>query len=133
MTLSKFKKENKELLSYVLFYGTDEDGFVEEVKNEIDDDLLLINSSSYYLMKKTIRKVLRNTKKYIRYSKKDESQVELLLHFCKKMADLSPSIKYSPMLINTYHRQLAMAKNTIAKLHEDLQYDYLSEIENLKL
>ena len=36
LRLSKFKKENKELLTYLLFEAGDEASYIESVKREID-------------------------------------------------------------------------------------------------
>ncbi|MCK5536004.1 MAG: hypothetical protein KAI79_04210, partial [Bacteroidales bacterium] len=69
LRLSKFKKENKELLTYLLFEAYDEPSYIANVKLEIDEQFDLINKRSYYLIKKGVRKILANTKKYIRYSK----------------------------------------------------------------
>ena len=79
LRLSKFKKENKELLTYLLFEQLDEDAFILGVKREIASDFELINRNSYFYIKKSVRKILRNTKKYIRYSQKKETEVELLI------------------------------------------------------
>src|SRR5690554_7685397 len=35
--LGKFKKENKAMLSYLLFQADDEDGYIENVKSTIDE------------------------------------------------------------------------------------------------
>ncbi|HBS11973.1 MAG TPA: hypothetical protein DEO36_05420, partial [Flavobacteriaceae bacterium] len=82
LQLSKFKKENKELLTYLLFEADDEDAFIQGVKEETSELFGQINTSSYFYIKKSVRKILRIIKKYIRYSKKKETEVELLLHFC---------------------------------------------------
>ncbi|MBT8395215.1 MAG: hypothetical protein KJN66_10245, partial [Bacteroidia bacterium] len=92
LRLSRFKKENKELLTYLLFEADDESSYIESVKMEIDEQFELINTSSYFYIKKSVRKILRNIKKYIRYSLKKETEVELLLYFCKKLNAFSPSI-----------------------------------------
>ena len=55
------------------------------VKKEIDEEFSSINTHSFFYVKKSIRKILRNTKKYIRYSKKKETEAELLLYFCQSM------------------------------------------------
>ena len=133
LALAKFKKENKELLSYLLFEADNEDQYICTIKEEMDEEFDSINTSSYYFIKKSVRKILRNVKKYIRYSKKEETQVELLIYFCKKLSELSPSIKHNTVLSNTYHRQLALIKNTLLKMHEDIQYDFNLELEKLKL
>ena len=75
---------------------------------------------------------MTQVKKYIRYSKKKETEVELLLHFCWRMQELSPSISKSTRLINVYERQLAMAEKAMGTLHEDLQYDYRLELEQFR-
>ena len=90
LNLSKFKKENKELLTYLLFEVADESAFIESVKIETEQQFSEINTSSYYYIKKSVRKILRNIKKYIRYSKKRETEVELLMYFCSELKQMSP-------------------------------------------
>ena len=85
LRLSRFKKENKELLTYLLFEADSEAGYIETVKAEIDEQFEIINTDSFFYIKKSVRKILRNTKKYIRYSLNKETEVELLLYFCKKL------------------------------------------------
>nr|MCH9659401.1 hypothetical protein [Bacteroidota bacterium] len=68
LRLSRFKKENKELLTYLLFEADHEESYVAEVKDLITEGFSNINTSSFYYVKKSIRKILRETKKYIRYS-----------------------------------------------------------------
>jgi hypothetical protein len=131
LKLSKFKKENKELLSYLLFDVEDEVTYICNV-NEYSTLLFAdINTKSFFYIRKSVRKILKLTKKYIRYSKKKETEVELLLHFCKELKKLSPSISKSPRLLNVYNRQLILIKKAIATLHEDLQYDYQLEFDQL--
>ncbi len=133
LRLAKFKKENKELLTYLLFQSHNEEEYIESVKLAINEGFSEINTNSYYYMKKTIRKILRMVKKYIRYSKKKETEVELLLYFCEQLKSLKPSIKRNKTLTNLYERQLILVKKRINELHEDLQHDYTLEIEELNL
>ena len=132
LRLSKFKKENKELLTYLLFQTDDELGYVQEVKMEVDEQFALINTSSYYFMKKSIRKILRNIKKHSRYSGKKETEVELLIYFCRKMRGLEPSMYKNNTLVNLYDRQINLIKKNLPKFHEDLQHDYLLELKELE-
>jgi hypothetical protein len=122
--LAKFKKENKELLTYLLFESQDESGYIESVKREVDAQLEAINTKNYYWMRKSIRKILKNLKKYIRYSLRKETEVELLLYFCVQLKNLEPSIKKDKTLQNILERQLALVNKLITTLHEDLQYDF---------
>lgn len=130
--LARFKKENKELLTYLLFEAHDEEQYIASVKSLIDELFEEINTKSFFYIRKSVRKILTLTKKYIRYSKKKETEVELLLHFCKKLKDFKPSIARSPRLTKVYHTQLTLIKKSIATLHEDLQYDYTLELEELQ-
>ena len=132
LRLARFKKENKELLTYLLFESLNEEGYIESIKQDIDEQFENINKKSYYFIRKSVRKILKDIKKYIRYSKKKETEVELLLYFCKKLKNFSPSIKRSVRLQNIYHRQILLIKKIVAMLHEDLQYDYMLELRELE-
>jgi hypothetical protein len=131
LRLSKFKKENKELLTYLLYEIDNEAAYIESIKAEIDQQFSEINKSSYYFIKKSVRKILRNIKKHSRYSTKKETEVELLIYFCSVLKDMTPSIKRDQTLYNIYLRQIDVIKKIISTLHEDLQYDYNLELENL--
>jgi hypothetical protein len=129
--LSKFKKENKELLTYLLYEASNEPAFVESVKREIEQQFKQVNKRNYYFIKKSVRKILRSVKKYIQYSKKKETEVELLLCFCGELKRMSPSMEGNIALYNIYKRQVEAIKKTIYSLHEDLQFDYEKELNKL--
>ena len=129
--LSKFKKENKELLTYLMFESHDEEQYIQSVKDQMDVFFTEINTKSFFYIRKSVRKVLTLTKKFIRYSKKKETEVALLLYFCHKLKNFKPSINRSTRLTNTFDRQIILVKKAIATLHEDLQYDYQLELNDL--
>ncbi|MDG1797673.1 MAG: hypothetical protein P8H35_03820 [Flavobacteriales bacterium] len=131
LKLSKFKKENKELLTYLLFEEDNENLFIISIQEEIDLEFENINRKSYYFIKKSIRKILRNTKKNIRYSKKKQTEVELLLHFCKKLKKFDPSISNSIPLTRIFDREILKVEKILNTLHPDLKYDYETEIESI--
>src|SRR5690606_15005438 len=110
LRLAKFKKENKELLTYLLFEVEDENAYIANVKQEMAAQLATINTKNYYWMRKGIRKILKDVKKYIRYSQKKETEVELLLDFCMQLKMLSPSIRRDKTLQNILDRQLALVR-----------------------
>ncbi|HIE45452.1 MAG TPA: hypothetical protein EYG80_02880 [Flavobacteriaceae bacterium] len=130
LRLSKFKKENKELLTYLLF-ETNESDYIIAVKEDITQQFNEINTSSYYFIKKSVRKILRLTKKHIRYTQNKETEIELLLYFCEELKNMRPSMTKNVSLQNIFDRQILLIKKAIAKLHEDLQYDYNLELEEL--
>ena len=78
-----------------------------------------------------VRKVLRGCKKYIRYSKNKETEVDILIYFCSKVKSVSEYFEYNGSLLSIYDKQLEMVRKKIASLHEDLQYDYGLMIEEL--
>ncbi|MEM8765065.1 MAG: hypothetical protein AAGD88_14700 [Bacteroidota bacterium] len=131
LRLSKFKKENKELLTYLLFEAHNEEGYIQTVQAELDEMFSEINTNSYFYIKKSVRKILRTLRKYIRYSGKKETEVELLLYFCQKLQNFEPSIYRNTTLVNLYERQIASIQKKITLLHEDLQHDYTVLLEEL--
>ncbi len=56
LRLAKYKVENKELLSYLLFDSIDEDKFVANTKKEMSELFSLINTSNLYYTRKGVRK-----------------------------------------------------------------------------
>jgi hypothetical protein len=131
MRLAKYKKENKELLTYLLFEAIDEQNYTKGVKAEIDQLLGEMNKSNVYFAKKSLRKTLRITNKYIKYSGAKQTEVDLLIYFCKKMKDSELPIHTNSVLSNLYQRQIQRIKKALLTLHEDLQYDYKEDIESL--
>ena len=115
-----------------MFEASDERSYINGVKKEIDELFEVLNTSNFYFIKKGVRKTLRRTKIYIRYSKKRETELELILHFCLKLAQLSPSIERNNILLNIFDRELIRMEKLVLKLHEDLQYDYRNEIKHLR-
>ena len=133
LRLSRFKKENKELLTYLLFESDNEEAFIKGIKDEVDELFSEINTNSYFYIKKSVRKILRGIKKYSRYSPKKETEVELLLYFCKSLKEFTPSIRRNVTLTNLYQRQIDFITKKVSALHEDLQYDYTLELKELQL
>lgn len=131
LRLAKYSKENKELLSYLIFDAGNEEGFIQGVKAQIEAQFKEINTSHMFYVRKSIRKILRTTNKYIRYSGQKPTQVELLLFFCQTLN--ASGIKYQRVtsLNNLYQNQVMKIKKVVAALHEDLQFDYQKEIEKL--
>jgi len=131
LSLTRFKKDNKELMTYLLFEADNEAGYIEHVKEEITEQFDNINTKNYYYKKKSVRKILSNTKKFIRYSKKKETEIELLMHFCGEMKAVRPSLIRQLAMNNLFYRQIELAKKAIGTLHEDLQYDYNIDLEKV--
>ncbi|MEO6547917.1 MAG: hypothetical protein ABIN94_07945 [Ferruginibacter sp.] len=130
--LAKFKKENKELLSYLLFEANDETAYIERAKREIDDQFAGINRSNLYFVKKSLRKILRTTGRYIRQTGSRQIEVELILYFCSVLEKSGIPLGKNTVLANLYQNQIKKIAKLVATLHEDLQYDYLKELKKLQ-
>ncbi|WP_282038713.1 hypothetical protein [Saccharicrinis aurantiacus] len=131
--LAKYKKENKELLHYLLYEASDEENYINEIKLEIEDGFKGINKNTLYFAKKTIRKVLRIVTQHIKYSGKKTTQIELLIHFCYVMKNCNVPFKNSKVLKNLYERQLSNIYKAMGALHEDIKLDYEDDLEKIRL
>jgi len=130
--LIKFKKENKELATYILFDETDEPGYVNNVKASLDllfDD---VNKTNVYFAKKTLRKIVRIANKFIRYSNDAGTEVEVLLFVAERMRKLNLEMSKSTALENIYLGLIKKISKAIMLMHEDLQYDYLRQLDKFQ-
>jgi len=124
LRLAKYKKENKELLNYLLFEAHDEPAFVRSVKEELATLFEDLPSSSVYLMKKSIRKVLRFLNRQVKYSSVTRSELELRIFFCTKMKAARVPLATGTVLFNLYAQQIKKIEGALAKLPEDIRADY---------
>lgn len=129
LRLARFKKENKELLTYLLFEEGNESGYIESVKHEIDTAFLEVNTKNIYIAKKILRKILRSINRYNKYSGLKSTEASLLMYFCTKVNDCGININKSTALVNLYASQIKKIKAAIATMHEDLQYDFKRELD----
>lgn len=132
LRLARFKKDNKELLTYLLFEASDENNYIGAIKKEIDGEFQGLPKPNLYLTKKSLRKVLRSTAKQIRYTGSSQAEVELLTYFLRKLRHSGIRYQDSPVLVNMYKQQLKKIRSVIEDLHEDLQHDYLKQLHGLE-
>ena len=126
LRLARYKKENKELLAYLLFEADNERSFIESVIAENGFMFSQLPSNNYQ-MAKSMRKILRLLNKYIKFMGSKEAEIEFSISFCRnyiQYADRRGS--YKPMRL-IFTRQLEKIKKAIEKLHEDLQFDYTQD------
>ena len=133
LRLAKYKKENKELLAYLLFESHDEQGYINQVKEEMAELFKTIPRGNVYLIKKTLRKILRFTNRQIKYSGLKQTELELRIYFCGMVREARIPLHHGTVLFNLYQQQLLKIASALNKLPEDLQYDYQNEIATLSL
>lgn len=130
--LAKYKKDNKEFLSYLLFEAHDKTVFINGVKTEIDEHLTALqNQPSLYFVKKGLRKVLRIITKYSKYVNDKALNAELSIYFCNKLKHSGIPYHKSALIVNMYEQQLKKINILINSLHEDLRQDYFNDLEKL--
>lgn len=132
LRLARFKKENKELLTYLLFEAQDEQNYIKNIKQEIEQLFTEINLSHLYFAKKTLRKILRVINKHSRYSGNKQTDMELRIFFCQQLKASGIPFRQNAVLNNIFDGQLKKIDAALATLHEDLQHDYNNEITPLR-
>ena len=131
LRLARFKRDNKELLTYLLFAAEDEKAYLASLCTEIDEQFETMNKSSLYYSKKSIRKTIRWMEKFIRYSGNDETELEVRIHFCKTLQASKIPIKKSKVTWNMLLSQLKKIEKVLAKFHPDIQHEYRPEIDRI--
>jgi hypothetical protein len=131
LRLARFKKENKELLSYLLFEAHDEQSYVESIKKEINDAFWELPRGNMYIIKKGLRKILKSIGKYSKHTSSKESEVEMVIHFCKNVKESGIRFRSNKALSNLYDQQLKKLNTLVEQVHEDLRFDYKKQLEQL--
>ena len=132
LKLARFKKENKELLSYLLFEAHDEQSYVESIKKEIDEQFEELPKGNWYLSKKGLRKILKAISKYSKHTATKESEVEMLIHFCFNLKKSGIRFRSYKILSALYDQQLKKLNVLVEQVHEDLKFDYKKQLEQLQ-
>jgi hypothetical protein len=134
VALAKYKKDNKDFLGYLLVDAYDKQGYITDVKKEMDEFFSgLQTDANLYYVKKSLRKELRIINKYIRYINDKATTVDLLIYFCTRLKNSGIPFRNSKLIVNLYEQQLKKAHVLVSSLHEDLKNDHLNELQSLKL
>ncbi len=128
LRLARYKKENKELLGYLLFDAHDEPVYIQQVKEQIELLFEEISDRNLYLTKKILRKILRYANRQIKYSGIPQTELELRIFFCEKIVEARIPLSTGTVLFNLYQQQVKKIDSVLAKLPEDLQADYSNSL-----
>jgi hypothetical protein len=130
LRLARHKKENKELLAYLLFLADDEAAFIEQSKYEVSMMFYIMPSRAYDAAK-VLRKILRLVTKVSRFSASKNVEITLLISFCYNYLEyVDRRVTYKPMR-TILIRQVEKIAKLIGKLHEDMQFDYMNDYNQL--
>jgi len=127
LRMAKFKVESKELLTYLLFKADDEAGYANDLSDEIDQLL----SVPGQIHKKTLRKIVRWMDKSLRFSGNKETELQVRIHFCRRIRDKKISFGNCRVSANMYATQLKKIDKAIDKVHPDLQFDFNQQMSGL--
>jgi hypothetical protein len=105
---------------------------VKEIKSEIDVNFAELKSQgNLYLIKKSLRRILRVINKYCKYIGDKAVSAELHIYFCMKIKENAIPVHKSVRLENLYLGEIKKIKSFVASLHEDLQHDYAKDLEQI--
>ena len=127
LRMAKFKVESKELLTYLLLKADDEVGYANDLCDEIDQLL----SVPGQIHKKTLRKIVRWMDKSLRFSGDKETELQVRIHFCRRIKDKKISFGNCRVSANMYATQLKKIDKAIDKVHPDLQFDFNQQMAGL--
>ena len=132
IAVAKYKKDNKEFLSYLLFEAHNKSAFVNDIKTEIEEHITALKSQpKNNYVKKSLRKLLRIITKYNKYINDKGTSADLLICFCSKLKQSGIPYHKSQLIVNMYEQQIKKINTLVSSLHEDLQQDYIKDLENL--
>jgi hypothetical protein len=129
--LSKFSTDNKAYLFFKLFERENPRLFVEMVQEELEMEFMKANTKHYHYAKKAAQAIRRKLNKNLKLTKDKTAQIELIVFFCRNLKLYGYLNFRHPVIDNLYKIQIGKAEKLISALHEDLQYDYKSILEDL--
>jgi hypothetical protein len=132
LSLARYKKDNKEYLSFELFNAGDRDGYIKQLKTEIDEQFEEIQKlNNLYFIKKALRKVLRMLNKYCKYLDAKSDTAELFIYFCRKIKETKTPVHKNALLRNLWTGLVKKINSSINSLEGDLQADYQRELDRV--
>jgi hypothetical protein len=132
LRLARYKVENKELLTYLLYESDDEAGYVSALKSDVDALFEELPQGNVYFIKKGLRRLLRVVNKHLKYSGVPQTEVEVRIHCCVCILDKHVPLSSSTVLSNMFIQQLKKIEGAMAKLPEDLAFDYAGDFERVR-
>lgn len=131
LRLARFKKENKELLTYILFESANESDYVEQVKKEIAEEMEEIDGLPGYQYKKQFRKIQRKINKPIKYMGNKSATAELYLHMVKMISEKKKTIYLATFLDKTVQQYIVKIEKLLPGIEDDLATDLRKKMKQI--
>ena len=129
LRLARFKKDNKELLTYALFLSENEAAYASYLCDEIREEFQVHPN----MHKKTLRKTIRVMEKCLRFSGSKETELTVRVCFCRALISSETAFRERKVMFNMYAAQIKKIKKLIESHHKDLQHDYRQNFNDLDL
>lgn len=130
LRLARFKKENKELLEYLLFHQSNPMPYVELIKKEIENGFGALTGANYTDSKK-LRKMTKLLNKQAKYVQNSDIEVDLYLCFCTHFCHAICATSSAKVVQNFFLKAVLKIEKLSHKLHEDLAFDVQQELNNI--
>lgn len=130
LRVARLKRENKELLAYLIYDVDDPIFYAQKLKPEIKEVFNQPFQHAYYLTK-SIRKALRLIAKYYRFTSNKQGETELLIYLVE---EFHQSWRYEyryQALGKIIFRCLEKAEANLCKIEEDFKADFEQPISEL--
>ncbi len=125
--LAKYKKENKELLHYLLFHADDPGAYAASIREELEDQFQQLGRQGYQSAK-SFRKILTLIGRYSRFTGSKQVEAEFLVWFCKRFLEYADTRSTYKPLTGIFGKQLNRLKGIADALDPDLGHDLGMEI-----
>ena len=129
--LARFKKENKELLTWLLFESSDEAAYIAQVRKEITEEVEKIDGLTAYQYKKQFRKIQRKINKPIKYMGSKTAAAELYMHMIE-LIDRKKKTVFIRAFLEKAHEQYVRKVNILLPgIPEDLAADISRQLRQV--
>src|SRR5690349_1974038 len=85
LRLARYKKENKEMLTYLLFEAQHESAYVSGIKGEIEEMFKTLPTGNVYYIKKSLRKIIRYAGRQVKYSRVPGTELDVRIFLCQQI------------------------------------------------
>jgi hypothetical protein len=131
LRLARFKKENKELLTYILFESANEHEYVEQVKKEISEEMEEIDGLPGYQYKKQFRKIQRKINKPIKYIGNKSATAELYLHMVRMISGKKKNNYLATFLNKSAEQYISKIEKLLPGIEDDLAADLRKQLKQI--
>lgn len=130
LRVAKLKRENKELLAYLIYDADDPLFYAQKLKPEIKEVFEQPFQHAYYLTK-SIRKTMRLISKYYRFTSNKQGETELLIYLVEEFYQSWRNEYRYQALGKVIFRCLEKAQSNLKKIDEDFRADFEHPINEL--